>query len=214
MRPILFLLLALAACGPAGEPTNVVGPDQPGWSGPAEAPATGRLDRSHAGEAAPATGFEDPDGAPASLADFRGRPVLLNLWATWCAPCVAEMPTLDRLAAREADRIHVLTISQDLDGRQKVEAFFAKQGYRNLETWLDPQMALMTGLKADTLPTTILYDTRGRELWRVVGMEDWESGRAALLLKEGLEPREAAPALTPLPVGEREGPAKREGEGL
>ena len=82
----------------------------------------------------------------------------------------------------------VLTISQDLDGRAKVEAFFAKQGYRNLETWLDPQMALMTELKADTLPTTILYDARGRELWRVVGMEDWDSGRAALLLKEGLSP--------------------------
>lgn len=185
MRPILPLLLALAACGAADE-TNTEGPDQPGWGGPREAPPTGRLDRSKAGRAAPATAFEDPEGAPASLADFRGRPVLLNLWATWCAPCIAEMPTLDRLAAREGERLHVLTISQDLNGREKVEAFFAKQGYRSLETWLDPQMALMTELKADTLPTTILYDAQGREQWRVVGMEDWESGRAALLLKEGL----------------------------
>jgi thiol-disulfide isomerase/thioredoxin len=187
MRPILFLLLGLAACGEGGEPTNIATSDQPGWSGPGEAAAMGKLDRSHSGSAAPATAFEDSEGAPASLADFRGRPVLLNLWATWCAPCVAEMPTLDRLAAREADRIQVLTVSQDLNGRDKVEAFFAKQGYRNLETWLDPQMALMTELKADTLPTTILYDAQGRELWRVVGMEDWESGRAALLLKEGLK---------------------------
>jgi thiol-disulfide isomerase/thioredoxin len=192
MRPILLLLLVLAACGPAGEQANTAAPDQPRWSGPAEAPRTGKLDRSHAGEAAPATEFQDPDGAAASLADFRGRPVLLNLWATWCAPCVAEMPTLDTLAARESDRVQVLTVSQDLDGREKVEAFFAKQGYRNLETWLDPQMALMTELKADTLPTTILYDSRGREVWRVVGMEDWESGRAALLLKEGVG-RPAAP---------------------
>lgn len=188
MRPILPLLLpvVLAACGGGGEPANVADPDQPAWSGPTEAPPTGRLDRSNAGDAAPATAFQDPDGAPASLADFRGKPVLLNLWATWCAPCVAEMPTLDKLAAREGDRLHVLTVSQDLDGREKVEAFFAKQGYRNLETWLDPQMALMTELKADTLPTTILYDAKGREVWRVVGMEEWESGRAALLLKEGL----------------------------
>ncbi|MGZ8285022.1 MAG: TlpA family protein disulfide reductase [Allosphingosinicella sp.] len=200
MRPILLLLLALAACGENGQPTNAAGPDQPVWGGPPEAPPTGRLDRSHAGEAAPATGFENPEGEPASLADFRGRPVLLNLWATWCAPCVAEMPTLDRLAAREADRLHVLTISQDLDGREKVEAFFAKQGYRNLETWLDPQMALMTELKADTLPTTILYDARGRELWRVVGMEDWESGRAALLLKEALDQ-----AVTPAKAGASSG---------
>jgi thiol-disulfide isomerase/thioredoxin len=187
MRPVLLLFLALTACGNGDESTNVSGPDQPGWSGPPQAPATGRLDRSHAGEAAPATAFEDPDGAPASLADFRGKPVLVNLWATWCAPCVAEMPTLDRLAAREGDRLHVLTVSQDLDGREKVETFFAKQGYRNLETWLDPHMALMTELGADTLPTTIFYDSKGREQWRVVGMEDWESGRTALLLKEKTE---------------------------
>ncbi|HYJ83737.1 MAG TPA: TlpA disulfide reductase family protein [Allosphingosinicella sp.] len=187
MRPTLLLILALAACGPAGEPAaNLAGPDQPGWSGPPKAPATGRLDRSNAGEAAPATAFEDPDGAPASLAGFRGRPLLVNLWATWCAPCIAEMPTLDRLAARERGRLRVLTISQDEDGRERVEAFFARQGYRNLETWLDPKLALMTGLEADTLPTTILYDSAGREVWRVIGMEDWDSGRAALLLQEGL----------------------------
>lgn len=185
MRPLLPLFLMLAACTPAPEQANVEGPDQPGWSGPPQAPATGKLDRSNAGRTAPATAFEDPDGAPASLAEFRGRPVLVNLWATWCAPCIAEMPTLDRLAAREADRLRVLTISQDLDGREKVQAFFAKQGYRKLETWLDPQMALMGTLKVDTLPTTILYDAQGREVWRVVGIEDWESGRAALLLREG-----------------------------
>ena len=181
MRPILILLLALAACGESERKSEAaLGP-----SANSQAAPSGRLDRSKAGRAAPATAFEDPDGAPATLAGFRGTPVLLNLWATWCAPCVAEMPTLDRLAAREAGRMHVLTISQDLDGRSKVEAFFAKQGYRNLETWLDPRMALMTGLQADTLPTTILYDAAGREVWRVVGMEDWESERAALLIAEG-----------------------------
>ena len=187
MRPVLLLLLAAAACGNPAPQANSAAPDQPGWSGPAQAPPTGRLDRSNAGRTAPATAFEDPDGDPATLANFRGKPVLVNLWATWCAPCIAEMPTLDRLAARESDRLHVLTISQDLDGREKVEAFFARQGYRNLETWLDPDMALMIELKANTLPTTILYDSRGRELWRVVGMEDWESGQTALLLKETLD---------------------------
>ena len=190
MRLILLLPLLLAACGPAAD-ENRASPQPPAWAGPREAPPTSRLDRSRAGEAAPATAFEDPDGAPASLADFRGRPLLVNLWATWCAPCVAEMPTLDALAAREGDRLRVLTVSQDLDGRDKVEAFFARQGYRNLETWLDPQMALMEALKVDTLPTTILYDSEGREVWRVVGMEDWESGRAALRLKEALSPGEA-----------------------
>jgi thiol-disulfide isomerase/thioredoxin len=117
--------------------------------------------------------------------------VLLNLWATWCAPCVAEMPTLDALAAREAGRLEVLTVSQDLEGREKVEAFFAKQGYRHLETWLDPEMKLMAELEVSVLPTSILYDARGRELWRVTGYEDWESGRTALLLKEALSPSAA-----------------------
>lgn len=186
MRPVLLALLVLGGCGQSPEPDPAV-PDQPVWAGPKPAAPTGRLDRSHAGKAAPATPFEDPDGAPASLTDFRGRPLLVNLWATWCAPCVAEMPTLDALAAREDGRLEVLTVSQDLDGRAKVEAFFAKQGYRRLETWLDPQMALMRALRVDILPTTILYDAEGREVWRVVGMEDWDSGRTALLLAEGLK---------------------------
>jgi thiol-disulfide isomerase/thioredoxin len=190
MRAPFCLIALLAACGADPEPATDA-PDQPQWAGPKGAEPTGRLDRSFAGRAAPAAAFEDPDGEPARLGDFSGKPLLVNLWATWCAPCVAEMPTLDRLAARERDRLHVLTISQDLDGRDKVEAFFAKQGYRNLETWLDPQMRLMTELGVNTLPTTILYDSHGREVWRVVGIEDWESGRAALLLEEGFS-REAA----------------------
>ncbi|HYD38112.1 MAG TPA: TlpA disulfide reductase family protein [Allosphingosinicella sp.] len=183
MRPVLLLVLLLGACGPSGE-AGKPGPDQPAWAGPKASAPTGRLDRSNAGRAAPATAFEDPDGEPASLADFRGKPLLVNLWATWCAPCIAEMPTLDSLAAREKDRLQVVTISQDLDGRAKVEAFFARQGYRNLETWLDPQMALMQDLKVDIVPTTILYDSKGREVWRMVGMEEWDGGRAALLLRE------------------------------
>jgi thiol-disulfide isomerase/thioredoxin len=187
MRLVLLAFLALGGCGQAPEGNQAI-PDQPGWAGPKPTTPTGRLDRSHAGRAAPATPFEDPDGTSTTLADFRGRPLLVNLWATWCAPCVAEMPTLDALAAREGDRLRVVTISQDLDGRDKVEAFFARQGYRHLKTWLDPQMALMQALDVDILPTTILYDPEGREVWRMAGMEDWDSGRTALLLKEGLSP--------------------------
>ena len=68
---------------------------------------TGRLDRSHAGTAAPDILFEDPFGRPARMANFRGRPILVNLWATWCGPCVVEMPSLEALAAREGDAVQV-----------------------------------------------------------------------------------------------------------
>ena len=127
--------------------------------------------------------FQDPDGQSTTLADFGGKPLLVNLWATWCGPCITEMPTLDALAARDA-HVQVLAVSQDLDGRKKVDAFFNKQGYSKLEPYLDPEMALMMELKVDTLPTTILYDAEGKEVWRMTGMEDWQAKRAGDLIKE------------------------------
>jgi thiol-disulfide isomerase/thioredoxin len=123
-------------------------------------------------------------GEKVTLADFRGKPVLLNLWATWCAPCVKELPTLDALQAREGERLKVMTVSQDMEGRAKVEAFLAKGKYRTLEAWLDPEMALMSDLGVSTLPTTILYDGEGREVWRVTGDKDWAGKEAAALLAE------------------------------
>jgi thiol-disulfide isomerase/thioredoxin len=171
---LLFALLPLSACGEeAAAPQKA-----------AEAPKAGAVDRSRAGTPGPGTSFEDPDGEATDLAAFRGKPVLLNLWATWCAPCVKELPTLDALQAREGERLKVLTVSQDLDGRAKVEAFLAKNKYRTLEAWLDPEMALMSELGVTTLPTTILYDAGGREVWRVAGDKDWAGAEAAALLGE------------------------------
>ena len=121
MRPILLLLLALAACGQA-PPTA-----QRGGAGPARlgrAAGAGGADRParplprrqrRAGDRVRGSAT----AAPASLADFRGRPVLVNLWATWCAPCVAEMPTLDALGGARGRRLQVLTVSQDRDGREQ-----------------------------------------------------------------------------------------------
>jgi hypothetical protein len=94
------------------------------------------------------------------------------------------MPTLDALAAREGDRLHVLALSEDHDGRAKVEAFFAARDFAHLEPYLDPQLRIMAALGVTTLPTTILYDSEGRELWRVTGIEDWEGDRAAALVAE------------------------------
>ncbi|MEO7688818.1 MAG: TlpA disulfide reductase family protein, partial [Sphingomonas sp.] len=88
----------------------------------------GTLDRSHKGETAPAVPFQDPAGKSTSIAAFKGKPVLLNLWATWCGPCVAEMPTLDAAAKV----MTIVAVSQDLDGAAKVTPFFAKGGYTRL----------------------------------------------------------------------------------
>ena len=184
--PGLMLGLALAGCDRQKAPA-------PQGEAPADANAakaapaypTGRLDRSHAGTQVPDTVFEDGEGRPVRLSVFRGRPLLVNFWATWCAPCVVEMPSLDALAAREAAGMEIIAVSQDHDGRQKVTDFFAARNFSRLEPYLDPRMALMAALRLDTLPTTILYDAEGREVWRMVGMVDWRSERAARLLREG-----------------------------
>ena len=187
MRLVIALLLGLAPALAGCDRQKAVEPQ--GEAAAANAAEkgsypTGRLDRSHAGTAAPDATFEDPHGRPARLSDFRGQPVLVNLWATWCGPCVVEMPSLDALAVREGEAIEVLALSQDMEGRQKVSDFFAARNFRRLEPYLDPNLAVMTALGIDTLPTTILYDAEGREVWRMTGMADWESERAARLLTE------------------------------
>lgn len=180
MRPFPILLLGLLLASCSAEPEAPTPTAQTGGSAQTQ---TGRLDRSHAGTPAPRSIFEDPAGEAITLADFEGRPLLVNLWATWCPPCIAEMPTLDALAAREKE-LQVLAVSEDLEGREKVAAFFAARRFKQLRPYLDPGLSLMTELKVDTLPTTILYDVRGREVWRMTGMADWEGARAAELLKE------------------------------
>jgi thiol-disulfide isomerase/thioredoxin len=196
MRATLSILafVALAGCQnrTAPEPgDNAAGAST--WAGPeSTAPVAGqgslpagKLDRSHAGAAAPDAAFLDPDGRKVVLGHFAGKPVLVNLWATWSGPCVTEMPTQDALAKR-GDGPMVVTVSQDMgDGaHDKVRAFFAERKFEKLQPFLDPDMALMSALKVDTLPTTILYGADGREVWRMTGIEDWESADAAKLIAE------------------------------
>src|SRR3954467_8058035 len=115
----LLSVLALAACNaPAPEPQQNSAEAEEVVIVPA-----GKIDRSHAGSPAPAAAFTDPDGEPASLADFRGKPPLLNPGPTWCGRCVEEMPTLDALAARSGDKLRIVALAQE-DGPAKVEAFF------------------------------------------------------------------------------------------
>ena len=139
----------------------------------------GTVDRSHKGEAPPAVSFLAPDGAKTNVAAFKGKPVLVNLWATWCAPCIKEMPTLDVVAGR----MTVVAVSQDLEGAAKVAPFMAKAGLKNLKSYIDAPVALSTAYQA-SLPTSILYDSAGKEVWRVTGGMDWASQKATALLAE------------------------------
>ncbi|MEG3087509.1 TlpA family protein disulfide reductase [Sphingomonas sp. PB4P5] len=182
----LLLFGALAACDrqdKAAEQANAAAPvannSAPVAGEKVIADTIGTLDRSHKGEAAPTLPFQAPDGSKTSIAAFAGKPVLVNLWATWCAPCVAEMPTLDRVA----ERMQVVAISQDLGGAAKVDPFFAKAGLKNIKRYLDPGVTLSVAYQA-SLPTSILYDAAGKEVWRMTGGMDWTSETARDLLAE------------------------------
>jgi thiol-disulfide isomerase/thioredoxin len=124
------------------------------------------------------------DGQDVTLADFEGKPLLLNIWATWCAPCKAEMPTLDALAKLEKDRMAVIAISQDLEGREPVLAFFKETKVKNLVPYTDADNAILAAFNnAIALPTTILYDSAGKEVWRISGGVEWDDAEMAKLLR-------------------------------
>jgi thiol-disulfide isomerase/thioredoxin len=179
MRTALLLLagLALAGCNesaptPASPAKTAADAAWPAAK-PAEVPVNA-IDRSHAGTPAPAIRFERRGGKTATLADFRGKPVLVNLWATWCAPCIAEMPLLDALAVAQAGKLVVLPISQDMEGWLAVGKFFTAAKFPNLEPYVDQPGSFAETLKARGLPISILYDAEGKEVWRVAGTPDWK----------------------------------------
>lgn len=139
--------------------------------------------REKAGQPAPDVKLRDADNEPGSLAQQKGEPLLVNIWATWCAPCVKELPTFESLADR-AGTPRIIAVSQDMASRGSVDAFLEKNGLAGLEVWHDPKMELSSTLGADVLPTTILYDAQGREVWRYVGDLDWTGEEAAKLLAD------------------------------
>lgn len=123
--------------------------------------------------------FLDGDGRDLTLADFRGRVMLLNIWATWCAPCREEMPTLDRLQARlGGDNFHVLPLSIDRAGLGPVRRFYEEIGIRHLDMYLAEDIRAMFAFAVIELPTTLLIDRRGRERGRLTGPAEWDSAGA------------------------------------
>jgi thiol-disulfide isomerase/thioredoxin len=131
---------------------------------------------------APALRFTGRDGATKTLADFRGRLVLVNFWATWCAPCRAEMPSLDRLQAKLGPRLKVLAISEDRRGADAVDPFLARMKLGALAVYLDSSNDALQAFNLRGLPTSVLIDRDGRMVWRVEGAVDWTSAAAAAKL--------------------------------
>ncbi|MGE0023353.1 MAG: TlpA family protein disulfide reductase [Hyphomicrobium sp.] len=127
--------------------------------------------------------FVDGTGAPKTLADFRGKTVLLNLWATWCAPCREEMPSLDRLQ-RElgSDTFEVVALAVDRTGLESARKFLDSIGVTSLALYADPTTRSGSALRAVGMPTTILIDPEGREIGRLPGPAAWDSAEAKALI--------------------------------
>lgn len=143
-----------------------------------------RFDTSKAGTAAPGTVFTGPDGSEKTLTDFKGRLVLVNLWATWCAPCVTEMPSLDRLQAKLGGTdFTVLALSEDRAGWEKIAPFREKHGLDRLPLYHDVGSAMMFATKSASLPTTILYGRDGKEIGRLGLPAEWDSSEAVALIR-------------------------------
>jgi thiol-disulfide isomerase/thioredoxin len=124
----------------------------------------------------PEISFEDGSGRTLSLADFKGKTVLLNIWATWCVPCREEMPTLDALQAElGGPGFEVVPLSIDRAGPRVVRKFYAETGIRHLGLYIDASVRASFVLRTVGLPTTLLIDSEGRELGRLVGPAEWDT---------------------------------------
>src|SRR5438552_4268022 len=173
---LAFLFAATAAI--AAEPDTV----KPGEFIPASPP-----------QPAPEVSFTDLKGNWVALADFKGKLILVNLWATWCQPCLKEMPSLEKLQGAQADKLTVAAISEDRGGNQVVEPFVAKLGLDKVKIYLDPKSAVGHAFSVRGLPTTLVIDTEGRLVGRVEGAAEWDSAKMAAVLQPFL-PNAAADA--------------------
>ncbi|WP_237174042.1 TlpA family protein disulfide reductase [Paracandidimonas lactea] len=145
-----------------------------------------RFMRWHTPRELPAISFQNEAGKTISLADFRGRVVLLNIWATWCPPCREEMPSLDRLnAKRGGPEFEVVALSIDRDSAL-VKPFYQEFGIQTLRGYFDPTSQVSNILRAPGVPTTLLIDQEGREIGRAMGPAAWDSPQVEALIDAAL----------------------------
>ena len=147
----------------------------------------GPFGRTASPKAIPELHFVDATGRTKSLADFRGKLVLLNVWATWCEPCREEMPTLDRLQARlGGDRFQVLALSVDQQGASIARKFYDEVAIKTLPLYVDPTAKAAFVLGAPGLPITLLVDRNGREIGRHLGAVKWDAPEVVQRLQRAM----------------------------
>lgn len=145
-----------------------------------------RFMRWHTPRELPVIAFQDATGKTVSLADFHGRVILLNLWATWCPPCREEMPSLDRLnAKRSGADFEVVALSIDRDP-DLIKPFYQDFGIRTLKHYVDPTTRVSDKLRAPGVPTTLLIDREGREIGRAMGPAAWDGAQVEALIDGAL----------------------------
>lgn len=146
----------------------------------------------------PALDIRDGEGHPAGLDTLRGQAVLLNLWASWCLPCVAELPALDRLKPKaEAKGVAVVALSLDRGGKIAVVNTFARLGITSLAIRTDEARTAAEKLGASVLPISLLLDPQGREVARFIGAADWEGPEAVRLLEAVATGQPLTPDMAP-----------------
>jgi thiol-disulfide isomerase/thioredoxin len=179
---------ALAVPAPAVVPTPAPATPQEAPKGPGANP----LSQGHmAGfvfrqspEALPEIKFQDAEGRERTLAHWRGKVVLLNLWATWCLPCRKEMPSLDRLqAALGSDKFEVVALSVDRKGLEASKKFLDETKVEKLGLYVDASTRANSTLRVVGLPATLLIDAEGREIGRLLGPAEWDSDEAKRLIR-------------------------------
>jgi thiol-disulfide isomerase/thioredoxin len=174
-----------------GAPDNAAVSEAGAPKAPEAAAKTGQMAafvKKKAPEALPEITFNDAGGKTLTLADFKGKTILLNLWATWCAPCREEMPSLDRLQkALGSDKFEVVALSLDRKGAEAAKKFLDEAKVTSLKLYIDATAKQGTTLRVIGMPTTLLIDQEGREIGRLTGPAEWDSEEAKKLIEAALK---------------------------
>lgn len=187
----ILAVLAIAALIIWGKPASRNGPEpntpNTAWLQDFATGAFEKLEVAMSPEPLPVETFMDADGKALSFKDFKGKVLLVNFWATWCAPCKVEMPALDRLAGELGGRdFAVLTISIDRGGAKVAGPFLEEIRAENLPLYVDPASRLAQAMRVQGLPVTILADADGREIARYLGPAEWDGPEAKALISEAI----------------------------